>query len=99
VNDGVPGKRSVWRRLLLTVAIVIPYMLPMFWMWQRTGYPDSLGVHIAARGKAGVFESWWYSYLLVERGNAWDIILFGYMWLPIIAFVGWLIWAVRQDMR
>lgn len=78
-----------WKKALLTIAVVLGYMIPLFVLWTKTGYPDSLGVHITAHGKAGLIENWYYSYLLVERHRALDDVAFAYMWAPIAGFIGW----------
>ena len=79
-------RRANWKMLL----ILIPYMFPLFWLWNRTNFPDSFGVH-TDRGKAGVFESWYYSYLLLERHKPLDLVAFAYMWVPVVGVVAWLV--------
>jgi hypothetical protein len=76
-----------WKVLLATLA----YMIPLFVLWDRTNYPDSLGVQITAHGKAGFLENWYYSYLLLQRHRALDVLTFAYMWAPIVGYVGWLV--------
>lgn len=80
-----PAKGSWWKVLLGTLA----YMIPLFWLWNRTDYPDSLGVTITAHGKAGLLENWYYSYLLVERHRVMDDLTFLYMWAPILGLIAW----------
>lgn len=83
--------------MLTTFAIVIPYMIPLFWMWSSADYPDSFGVKITAHGKAGLFENWWYSYLLFRRPNVLDVALFCYMWAPVVGLVGWAIYVTLRE--
>lgn len=92
-------KPSRWRSGLKVFAVMLSYMIPLFWLWSKTGYPDSLGAHILARGKAGLIESWWYSYLLLGRDTSWDILTFVYMWLPVLGCVIWLGRAFVQDRK
>jgi len=79
-----------WRKWFLTLCGTVAYMVPLVIFWTKCDYPDSLGVQITAHGKAGVFEKWWYSYLLIERHRPLDVITFAYMWIPIAGFAGWL---------
>lgn len=85
---------AAWKKASLTIAVVLGYMIPLFVLWTNTDYPDSLGVHITAHGKAGLIENWYYSYLLLERHHALDDLAFAYMWAPVVGFLGWL--AVKQ---
>ena len=96
---GTEKKQSRWRDALKTIVVVLLYLIPLFWLWSRTGYPDNLGVHITAHGKAGLLENWWYSYLLLERHQLWDIVTFAYMWTAVAAIIGWVIWALMQDRK
>ena len=92
-------KPSRWREALKVFAIVVPYMIPLFSLWNKTGFPDDLGVHIAAHGKAGVIESWWYSYLLIEMHRFWDVVTFIYMWAAVAGFLIWVVTLVVADRR
>jgi hypothetical protein len=83
--------------VLRVFAGVIAYMIPLFWLWNRTDFPDGLGVHITAHGKVGLLENWWYSYLLVERHRPWDLVTFAYMWAVVAGFVAWIGWALWRD--
>ena len=78
-------KASWWK----TILFVLAYMIPLFWLWNRTDFPDSFGIHITAHGKVGLTESWYYSYLLLERHRILDVVTFIYMWVVIVGFVGW----------
>jgi len=91
------NKPSRWRQNLKVIVGTVTYMLPLFWLWNKDNYPDGFGVHITAHGKAGILESWWYSYLLVQRHHLWDIVLFVYMWAIVIAFAAWVIRGVWKD--
>ena len=82
-----------------TVGVVLVYMIPLFWLWSRTDFPDSLGVHITAHGKAGLIENWYYSYLLVERHHPLDDVAFLYMWGPIAGFIGWFAFRKLRGMN
>jgi len=75
-----------WKILLATLA----YLIPLFWLWERVNFPDSLGVQIAAHGRVGLLENWYYSYLLLGRHRFLDIVTFAYMWAPPVGYVGWL---------
>jgi hypothetical protein len=99
VADETTAKKSKWRENLRIVFVVVAYMVPLFWLWQRTGFPDALDVHITAHGKAGLFENWWYSYLLIERHRIWDLVTFAYMWAAVVAVVIWLERSFLADRR
>jgi hypothetical protein len=88
------AKRGSWWKTLL---VTLGYMIPLLWLWNRTDFPDSLGIHITAHGKAGLLENWYYSYLLVERHHILDDVAFAYMWAPIVGLVGW--FAARKLRR
>jgi hypothetical protein len=97
--DSDPGQKPKggWRGNLKIIVGTVAYMIPLFWLWSRDDYPDSLGIHITAHGKAGVIENWWYSYLLIERRHVLDIVLFLYMWAPLLAVIGYFAWpALRK---
>jgi len=49
-----------------------------------------LGIHIAAHGKTGLLENWYYSYLLLQPHHFLDVLTFIYMWAIVIGFVAWL---------
>jgi len=97
VGSETGKKPGAWLRALKTIFCVLAYTFPLFWLWNRTGYPDSLGVHITAHGKCGLIEHWWYSYLLLERHRPWDVVLFVYTWAPVAGFIGWMIWSIRRE--
>ena len=88
-----------WRQNLTIIVGTVAYMIPLFWLWDRDGYPDGLGVHITAHGKVGMIENWWYSYLLVERHQGLDIALFLYMWAPLLAVIGYFAWPALRKIR
>ncbi|MEO1969268.1 MAG: hypothetical protein ABGW87_11210 [Sphingomonadaceae bacterium] len=92
--QGVEGKNKSRnrRKTLLIVGLTLGYMVPLFWLWSATNFPDSFGVIIKAHGKAGLLEEWWYSYLLLSRPNALDLATFAYMWLPVVCLIGWAIY-------
>lgn len=80
---------SWWKMALLGTA----YMIPLILLWDRTDYPNSLGVHIAAHDrKIELLEKWYYSYLLLERHHLIDVAMFFYMWLPFIGILVWSVW-------
>jgi hypothetical protein len=58
-----PADKAALRNWWRAVIIALVSMVPLFWLWDRTGFPDELGIHIDAHGKAGLPESWFYSYL------------------------------------
>jgi hypothetical protein len=90
-------KKGVWWKALLAT---LAYGVPLVWLWIQTDFPDSLGVQISAHGKAGVIESWYYSYLLLERHRPLDIITFFYMWTPVVWFIAWLTFKpLRKALR
>jgi hypothetical protein len=92
---GEPPQRVGWKKWLLITGFAAVYAIPLFfWLLRKIDFPDSFGVRITAHGKAGVFDTWWYSYLLVERHRPLDLVTFAYMWIPVVAFAGWL--AYRQ---
>lgn len=88
---GGSGKSRNRRKILLIAGLTLGYMIPLFWLWSATNFPDSFGVVIKVHGKAGLLEEWWYSYLLLNRPNALDLATFAYMWLPIAGLIGWVI--------
>src|SRR5262249_664736 len=90
-----PARESWWKTILFSLA----YMIPLFWLWDRTGFPDSLGIHISAHGKTGVLEDWYYSYLLIERHTVLDIVTFLYMCAVVVGFAAWatLSWLKKRQ--
>jgi len=89
-----------WHKNLAVIGITIAYMIPLFWLWTETGWPEKFGIRIVAYGKAGLFENWYYSYLLLRRPSLINDFTFGYMWAPILGFAGWLAWVLfRQITR
>ena len=96
MDESAPADESKakggWRQNLLIIIGTLGYMVPLFWLWSETEFPQGFGIHITAHGKGGLLEHWWYSYLLVQRAQPWDIVLFLYMWAPVAGFIGWLIW-------
>ncbi|WP_375380995.1 hypothetical protein [uncultured Sphingomonas sp.] len=99
MNEDKEKKSGSWRKNLAIIFGTLVYMLPLFWLWQKTGYPESLGFRITARGKGGLIENWWYSYRLIERHNIWDVVAFVYMWAAVVGIVAWLVWAVVNGRR
>jgi hypothetical protein len=89
------GRRSWWKTILWTLA----YMIPLFLLWSSTDFPDGLGVHIAAHGEAGLLENWYYSYLLIQRHHALDVLTFLYMWAPIVGIAGWFAFRKLRHMK
>ncbi|MXP30098.1 hypothetical protein GRI58_14915 [Porphyrobacter algicida] len=87
-----PRKRKSWRQKLVLIGGTIAYMVPLFWLWGKAHFPDSFGIVIDAHGRAGLLEEWWYSYLLLNRPNAIDLVTFAYMWLPVAGLIGWVIY-------
>ena len=81
-----PARTTWWKTILFCLA----YMIPLFWLWTGTDFPDSLGIHITAHGRVGLLENWYYSYLLLQRHHVLDIITFIYMWSIVIGFIGWI---------
>lgn len=81
------AQKGNWWKIILWSA---GYMIPLIWMWSRTDYPDSFGVHITAHGRAGLAESWYYSYLLLKRHHVLDVITFVYMWSIVIGLIAWI---------
>jgi len=86
------SKPGFWRTNGPILFGAIGYMIPFFWLLGKTDFPDSFGIHITAHGKVGLFENWYYSYLLLQRHQPWDVILFLYMWAAVVGCVGWLVW-------
>lgn len=79
------ARTSWWKIVLFTLA----YLIPLFWLWSITDFPDSMGIHITARGKTGLLENWYYSYLLLQRHHFLDVVTFIYMWLIVVGFFAW----------
>jgi hypothetical protein len=73
------------------IAIVLFWMTGYFWLRGETDFPDSFAVRLP-HGQAGVFEEYWYSYLLLERHQPWDIALFVWLWGTAIA----IFWYLRS---
>lgn len=90
-DSGRNAKRGNWRQRLLIIGTTLTYMVPLFWLWGASNFPDGFGVVIREHGKVGLLEEWWYSYLLLNRPNALNLATFAYMWLPIFGLIGWLI--------
>lgn len=90
-----PARTNWWKTILFSLA----YMIPLFWLWSSTDFPDSLGVHITAHGKAGLVEDWYYSYLLLQRHHVLDIITFIYMWSIIVGFVCWIVFKQFPNLK
>ena len=97
MEHGKPHSR--WREAMKVIAGTLCYMLPLFWLWSATDYPDGLGVHIEAHGKVGLLENWWYSYLLIERHRPLDVLTFVYMWAAVLGLIGWIISGVVRERR
>ena len=68
----------------------IAYMIPLFFLWSKTGFPESFGV-AECHGKGCWIDDWYHSYLLVEQHSLLDIVTFLYMWAPIVALVGYFV--------
>ncbi|MEO6152867.1 MAG: hypothetical protein ABIT09_05085 [Croceibacterium sp.] len=96
-----PKKTSKWRlrKALRVIGVTLAYMLPLLWLWAKVDFPDSVGLDITAHGEGGLIESWWYSYLLLERHTMLDIVTFAYMWAGVVAIIAWIvlpIWRSRK---
>ncbi|HVH86190.1 MAG TPA: hypothetical protein VM912_05660, partial [Terriglobales bacterium] len=98
--DGEPptntARNGSWWKLILWS---LGYMIPLFWLWNRADYPDSFGVQITAYGKAGLMESWYYSYLLLQRHHVLDVITFIYMWSVVVGSIAWIIFKQLQKTK
>ncbi len=93
--DSAPEKpKRKWRQALITLAATLGYMIPLFWLWTDIRWPESFGITIAARGRVGLFENWYYSYLLLKRPNLIDDFTFLYMWAPVVGFLAWIGWGL-----
>ncbi len=88
-----------WRKAWPILLGAFVYMIPLFWMWHKVDYPDSFGVHFHEHGKAGLLESWWYSYLLLERHRIWDVVTFIDMWSVIVGGVWWIVWTYLRNRK
>ena len=77
-----------------TTALLFVYAVSLVWLWNRTGFPDSLGVQ-TGDGRMSVLENWYYSYLLLQRHQVLDVVTFIYMW-AFIGFFGWLAYKFRK---
>ena len=93
-DDDDPVQRSAWLKRTLFFG---GYVVILIWLWAETDFPHSLGVDIAAHGKAGALLSWYYSYLLLERHALLDIVTFAFMWAPVAGFAWWIALEVRKD--
>ena len=82
-----PGLRSWWK----TIIGVGAYIIPLFWLQSKTGFPESFGIHETSHGKGRMLEDWYYSYVFLERHTFLDVVTFLYMWAPVAGFVGWLV--------
>ena len=87
---GAEKPKRIWRQNLLLIGGTLGYMILLFCLWGETGRPESFGIRITAHGKAGLLENWYYSYLLLDRPDFWDILTFLYMWAPVAAGLMWL---------
>jgi hypothetical protein len=85
-SNSDPAMQRSFSRLAI-FAIVIAYMVPLLALWSITDFPDSFGIHIAAHGKAGLLENWYYSYLLIGRHQILDLLTFLWMWMPLAAIL------------
>ena len=45
----------------------------------QTNFPEEFGLHKTSYGRAGGYELFWYSRLLVTRANFWNLALFVWM--------------------
>jgi hypothetical protein len=79
-----PAQRSWWKTMLAVGA----YMIPLFWLFSLTGFPESFGVP-RCHGRGCEIEDWYQSYLFLERHQPLDIVTFLYMWAPVAWFIGW----------
>jgi len=98
VVDQLPNTSKRWSRWK-TVFVMLAYVAGLLWLWIQTDFPNSLGVQIAARGKVGAIEDWYYSYLLIERHRVLDVVAFLYMWGPIAGFIGWFAFRKLRGMN
>jgi hypothetical protein len=57
-------------------------------------YPGSFGMRFGS-GRAGLIETFLYSYLLVERHHWWDIALIAWMWGPLLGLAAWAMRGLR----
>jgi len=94
-----PKQPYPWRKTLLTVGGTIAYLIPLFWLWHDTGWPESFGIRITDHGRAGLIENWYYSYLFLTGPNFIDLVAFLYMWAPVAGFLIWLGSAFYPDRR
>ena len=86
-----------YQNTVVLLPTLIAYFVPLFYLWNKVDYPESLGLGSFDNGRAGVFESWWYSYKLLGRHHVWDLILFVYMWLGPALIGTWFVrWQATQ---
>ncbi|MFY8193643.1 hypothetical protein [Novosphingobium sp. B1] len=93
-----PRKRE-WKRTLRVILYMLPWIAVWLWLKSQTGFPDRYGYHNGLHGKAGVFNEYIHSGLLLQRPGAVEIFLFTWMWAPVVGFIAWLAWAFIQDLQ
>ena len=86
------SKMDAFARNMTMLLGALAYLTPFLILESNLNYPDCFGVHLSHNGRAAVLEEWWYSYLLIQRHRFWDIVLFLYMWGPLLGLIGWQIW-------
>jgi hypothetical protein len=94
-----PYKKSGLKEWLQIALYVLPWAAVWLWLKGKNNFPDSFGHHNGSHGRAGVFDDYLNSPLLLHRPGFWEIALFVWMWLPVILVVGWLIWAGWYDFQ
>jgi len=76
---------------------MLPWLAGLLWLKSKTDFPDSFGHHNALHGKAGVFDEYLHSNLLLHRPGFWEITLFVWMWAPVAGCGLWILGAVLKD--
>lgn len=91
-------RRSQWVQALRMIAFVLAYLLPLFWLWHRTGWPERFGVTVD-HGRIGLYENWYYSYHLLQGQSVLDLVTFLYMWAPVVGYLAWLALRTHRNVQ
>lgn len=85
------GRTRYWSLVVGTIIFCVGFGTLMWWLSEKTGWPDDYGFHCRGRGCELLYLM--HSPELLARGGTYEIALFAALWfLPAILF-GFLSWA------
>lgn len=72
------GAVRYWTIMVGTVVFCIGFGTLVWWLSEKTGWPDAYGFH--CRGKGCLFIELWNSPLLLQNPNGYALALFATLW-------------------